>query len=384
MTPDLFASDSAHWLVPSPVAPRRRIPQRTDRPAALTVHQRIGMALGRDHARFGVALPLPFCRDANPLQQGWQAGVASQSERQPEASVAVRRWLQLRLQAWQQGVHFELLHITSTYLRQLEVPVCPITRLPLGQGTEPDQAAIVSRLRCDAGYAAGHLAMLSQRAHVAKGSHRFDAVAAIARELDEAAAQNQPAEARLGLDAAAWSRLAVLCSFVEPLAHDQACELPLLVLPPNRLRLFNPAQALQAFISRQLLSAGWSQRINAFEALLTGLPVRRAFRSFFQTLLPRVLEAGQSADLLEVRWAIEDAWRHEAVRQRWSRFARLLDADGCTALLKRASAQGLTPGMRLEHQADAEAVDGWCLASGGQTPLPSAPAAELTRELLLH
>ena len=61
------------------------------------------------------------------------------------------------------------------------------------------------------------------------------------------------------------------------------------MLPPNRLRLFNPAQALQAFISQQLLSPGWSGRINAIEALLRGPATRRAFRSFFQTLLPRVL-----------------------------------------------------------------------------------------------
>ena len=46
-----------------------------------------------------------------------------------------------------------------------------------------------------------------------------------------------------------WSRLAVLMSFVTPLPHEQAARLPLLVLPPNRLRLLNPVQALQAVVT---------------------------------------------------------------------------------------------------------------------------------------
>ena len=163
--------------------------------------------------------------------------------------------------------------------------------------------------------------------------------------------------------------MAVLCSFVEPLSHVRAAALPLLVLPPNRLRLFNPVQALQAFISQQLLSAGWSQRINAIEALMPGPPARRAFRSFFQTLLPRVLEAGRPADPQRVRWAIEDAWRHASVMQRWTRFALLLTPAKCESVLSRAASQRLAPaGFRLESLTDVDATDGWCLSSRGYVP----------------
>ena len=96
-----------------------------------------------------------------------------------------------------------------------------------------------------------------------------------------------------GLSAAQWSRVATLCSFVTPLPHHDACEHPLLLLSPNRLRLFNPAQALQAFVSRQWLKPGWSQRVARFEDLLPGVPLQRAFKAFFMALLPRALEAGR-------------------------------------------------------------------------------------------
>ena len=43
-----------------------------------------------------------------------------------------------------------------------------------------------------------------------------------------------------------WARLATLMSCCTPLSHSEAANLPLLVLPPPRLRLLNPVQAVQA------------------------------------------------------------------------------------------------------------------------------------------
>jgi hypothetical protein len=167
-----------------------------------------------------------------------------------------------------------------------------------------------------------------------------------------------------GLNAEQWSRVAVLCSFVERLPHDEACALPLLVLPPNRLRLFNPAQALQAFVSQQLLKPGWSQRISRFEDLLPGKALRRDFKSFFMTLLPRVIEAGRSG---EARWAVEDAWRASLVQQRWTRFAGQLTAAQCESLLARAAARKLATGL-VQRLTEAGATDGWNLATRGYVP----------------
>jgi len=375
MTPDLFADDSHNWFVPSPARRPRAGTANAAASAPLTLHQHIGFQLGWDHARHGVTPPRPHTLEPSSLQQGWHAGLACFGTHRPVPRRAVRQWLQLRLQAWLRGLNVELLHITPNHLHQIEVSVCPITREALGHAGEPAAAAAINRVRHDAGYAAGNLAVMSQRAHLAKAAHGYGSAWATAQALQ---AQGQtpaplgapiPAATRDGLSAAHWSRIAVLCSFVEALPHEQACELPLRLLPPNRLRLFNPAQALQVFISRQLLSAGWSQRINALEALLPGLPAQRAFRSFFQTLLPRVLEAKGALGAQESRWALEDAWAHPAVLQRWTRFAQALTPAECESVMQQSTAGHSAPdGVRFEPQADALATEGWCLATRGHVP----------------
>jgi hypothetical protein len=371
MTPDLFADDSHNWFVPSPARRPRAGTASAASSTPLTLHQHIGFQLGWDHARHGVTPPRPHALEPSPLQQGWHAGLACFGGHRTAPRRAVRQWLQLRLHAWLRGLNVELLHITPNHLHQIEVSVCPITREALGHAGEPAAAASINRVRHDAGYAAGNLAVMSQRAHLAKAAHGFGtawATAQALQALDQAADAAGPAT-RDGLSAAHWSRLAVLCSFVEALPHQQACELPLRLLPPNRLRLFNPAQALQVFISRQLLSAGWSQRINALEALLPGLPAQRAFRSFFQTLLPRVLEAKGSIGAQESRWALEDAWAHPAVLQRWTRFAQPLTPAECEALMQQSTAGHIAPeGVRFEPQADVHATEGWCLETHGHVP----------------
>ena len=367
MTTDLFAND----LFPVDLAAIAHPCAEPHAPVALlTTHEHIGFELGWDHAHHGVTPPAPYAQEPSPLRHGWLAGQAAFGARTLKPTAAARQWLQLRLHAWLRGRSVELFQVTPHYLQRLDVSHCPITRaaLPHVEGERRD--GTIDRVRNDAGYAAGNLAMLSAQAQVAKAAHRFDSAQAIARRLEAERARGHNAPVlQDGLSAIQWGRIAVLCSFVEPLSHARACELPLLVLPPNRLRLFNPVQALQAFISQQLLTAGWSRRVNAIEALLPGQPARRAFRSFFQALLPRVLEAGRPADPQRARWAVEDAWRHAPVMQRWVRFALLLTPVKCESLLARAVAQGLAPaGVRFEPWADAEATDGWRLASRGYVP----------------
>jgi len=207
---------------------------------------------------------------------------------------------------------------------------------------------------------------MSTKANHAKAGHGFRDAIQFVKEV-EAGALGGIA----GLTAAQWARVAVLCSFVEPLAHDEACALPLLVLPPNRLRLFNPAQALQAFVSRQLLVPGWSQRASRIEALVPGKPAQRAFRDFFQALLPRVLEAGRNIAPMEARWAVEDAWRNPLVQRRWASFARLLTAEQCETLVRRATAKKLGTGV-VNQLNDSQATEGWNLETRGYVPHTAA------------
>ena len=281
----------------------------------LTAHEHAGFELGWDYAHYRVEPPAPYRQEPSALRDGLLAGQAVFGLRTLAATRHVRKWLQLRLHAWLRGRSVKLVQVTPNYLQQIDVSHCPITRVALSSATLEASDASVDRVRNDAGYAAGNLAVMSTKANHAKASHGFrDALRFVqqieaprAPRADGAAAA--PMQGIAGLGAEQWARVAVLCSFVEPLPHEEACALPLLVLPPNRLRLFNPAQALQAFVSQQLLKPGWSRRVSRFEALLPGKALRRDFRSFFMTLLPRVIEAGRAGEGLLPRWVLEDAWR---------------------------------------------------------------------------
>lgn len=335
-----------------------------DGDAPLGAHAQIGFALGWDHAHYRVAPPVAYLGEASPLRDGWRAGQAAFSSRTLAATPQVRQWLALRLHAWLQHRSVELVELTPNYLKQIDVAHCPITRIALC--VEGDAiTATIDRVRDDAGFAAGNLAAMSLKAMHAKAARGARAAWQIAAQIEA----DGVAEID-GLGAAEWKRLAVLASFVEPLAHDDACALPLLVLPPNRLRLFNPVQALQAFVSQQLLTPGWSLRINRFEKLLPGDAVRADFKRFFMALLPRVLERGRLGGSPAARWAIEDAWRLESVLSRWTAFARRLDAVQCEGLLCQAAAKRLTTRTVVPFSS-VRATEGWSLPTRGYVPYRS-------------
>jgi hypothetical protein len=332
-------------------------------------HERIGFELGWDYAHHRLAPPPPYACEPSTLRDGLLAGRAVFGVRTLAPTRHVRKWLQLRLHAWLRGRSVELVQVTPNYLRQIDVDHCPITRVALSSATLGASDASVDRVRNDAGYAAGNLAVMSTLANHAKAACGFrDALDMVRRIEAEGLTQLG------GLSAEQWSRVAVLCSFVEPLGHPEAGTLPLLVLPPNRLRLFNPVQSLQAFVSQQLLRPGWSRRVARFERLMPGKALQRDFGAFFIALLPRVLESGRPADNAQARWAIEDAWRAPLVRQCWGRFARQLDAALCESLLQRAVAEGLAAGL-IVPMPDAHATEGWALETRGYVAPMPAPAA---------
>jgi hypothetical protein len=342
---------------------------------AASVHETLAFELGWDHAHYGIAPALPQAYESPSLCAGLVAGRESVRRRPLAASRPVQLWLQLRLQAWCLGTSVEPVQVTPRFLEQLEVSHCPVTRAPLD--SRRCGAAVIARLRNDAAYAAGNLAMLSAKAERASAAVSRTQALELAAEADGRGTGGGLS----GLTAEQWSRVATLASFVESMAHEQACALPLLVLPPNRLRLFNPAQALQAFISRQLLAPGWSLRMSRIEALLPAKEAQRSLQTFFHALLPRVLEAGRDLAAHEQRWAVEDAWRQPLVQQRWWAFARQLSAAQCEALVVRAHAKRLGQGL-LRALNDRAAVDGWNLEQQGRlagaTSVQRAPTRRAT------
>lgn len=318
---------------------------------------RNGFDIGWDHAHHGLVPPAELLHEGTPVTQGWMAGRAVFGRRTLPTTRATRQWLALRLLAWRRGIAFEGQQVTANYLAQIQATHCPVTRAPLGGAPGQPDAAVVERVNPDAGYAAGNLATLSQRAAQARQGM------ALASMVRQARAQEAGAPALHGLDAAAWWRLAALRSFATPLPfHDAAC-LPLAVLPPNRVRLLNAPQGLQALLTMLFAQAGWSARCRAVAALLPAHTLRHDFNLFVGALAPRVLEAGSDAPAL--RRALEDAWLHERVQRRWQHFVLSLGEAGTAALLERAAGAGLA-GVRTLTHAPEQAVEGWGLARRGR------------------
>jgi hypothetical protein len=283
------------------------------------------------------------------------------------------------------GRAFEGHQVTPHHLALIDATHCPITREPLTQATGAPTDASVDRVNNDAGYAAGNLAVMSVRANAAKGSHAWDDALAAVRAIEA-----QCVEHLDGLDAAEWSRLAVLMSFVTPLAHAQVACLPLLVLPPNRLRVLNPVQALQAMLTLQFTRPGGPRRVAELAGVVPP-EARDAFQVFMHTLLARRLAAGAGTDGAALRRAMEDAWLHPLVNRRWQRLALQLTEAQCEHLVEYAGRRGFAgEGWRwLPRDA---AVDGWALESRGYardqaatiSPLPPRRASRPAMPRMAH
>lgn len=363
---DAPATPAAAQALRGAPAARRHQPQGVDE---------VAFEIGWDFARHRLTPPVAHLHADNPVRQGWSAARVVFGARTLRPTLAVRQWLELRLAAWQRGRAFENVQVTPHFIAQLQVPHCPVTGSTLATGDAVAQSAhppVPTRLNQQAAYAAGNLAMLGETARAA--AEGLDWRQALAQaELAEAAGE----PTRRGLSAPQWRRLAGLMSLATPLDHAQAAALPLLVLPPNRVRVLNPVQALQVMLTLQFCQAGYARRLVGLAALMPSSELRQAFQVFMHTLLARRLAAGPAIEGAAMRTAMEQAWADALVQRRWQRLASRLTAVDCEQLLQRAARRGLI-GASQRWQAPEAAVEGWALDSAGlarRAPLQQAQSA---------
>lgn len=329
-----------------------------------------GFQIGWDHAHHGLVPPPELLLEGTPLGQGWRAGKAVFGQRVLPAQRSTRRWLALRTAAWRAGIPFEGGQVTAHYIGQIDAERCPVLRVALGGAAGAPEAAVIERLNPQAGFAAGNLATLSQSAVRARAG--LDLLETVRR----ARRAQTCGEAVAGLDAGAWWRLAALRAYATPLPFHEAARLPLAVLPPNRVRLLNAPQGLQALLTRQFMTPGWALRTRAIAALLPAHTLRHDFNLFIGAIAPRVLEAG--SDTARLRHALEDAWLNERVQRRWQHFVLSLGEAGTQALLERAAEAGLA-GVRTLNHAPEQATEGWALPTAPQRPAPRATPVRAQR-----
>jgi hypothetical protein len=342
-----------------------------------------GFEIGWDYAHHRLTPPADHLHGTHPVRQGWEAGRAAFGARTLKPSRHVRQWLELRLRAWLRGQAFEGVMVTPRFLAQIDVAQCPVTRDRLTHGADAPTDAVVVRVHVGAGFAAGNLAVLSRRAANARGGCSAAEAQAVARRMG---AGEQAAVA--GLDGPQWERLAALLRIATPLPHAQVACLPLALLPPNRLRLLNPVQALQSLLtllftggadpaaSRRTsgtgtpqTGGGYARRMADLGTLMPTPDARRCYFLFMNTMLARRLAVGWSADRSGLRVTMEDAWTHPVVMRRWEQLALRLTRADCERVVRLAAQRGLgAAGWRWID--DTAATEGWALESAGRA-IPS-------------
>lgn len=318
---------------------------------------RCAFDIGWDHARHGLVPPAEMLHAGTPVCQGWMAGKAVFGRRTMACSRHTRQWLALRLRAWRENVTFDEQAVTANYLGQIQAEHCPVLRTPLGGAPGSPDAAVVERVNLQASYAAGNLVVMSAQAAVARRGVDLQHAVRRSRQCESTGDSIQ------GLDAGAWWRVAALASFAQPLSLAEAAALPLALMPPNRVRLLNAAQGLQALLTQTFASPGWSKRCLALAQRLPEHTLRQDFNLFVGAMAPRVLEA-ESAPRAR-RQALEDAWLHERVQRRWQHFILSLGLQGTQALLSTASGMAW-PGLRVQELSASQATEAWGLTHAHQ------------------
>ncbi len=324
---------------------------------------RTAFELGWDYAHYRLTPPPEALADGHPVRQGWLAGSAVFGNRTLKPTPPVRKWLQLRFSAWRRGRVFEGTQVTPNFLGQIDVAMCPITRATLTHASGAGSDASVDRVCNQAGYAAGNLAVISVRANEAKADLGCRDALTVVKQLEASGLDTLD-----GLSALQWSRLAVLMSFATLMKHDEAACLPLLVLPPNRLRLLNPVQALQAVVTLAFTETQAVPRLRELMAHLPA-PARHDFQVFVLTLQARRLAIGMKTGGADLRHALEDLWTDAAVNRRWQRFALQLDEAACERAVRMAAKLRLG-GRGWQWMPQAAATDGWAMQTGAPPKPP--------------
>ena len=303
-----------------------------------------GDAIGFVYARYGLVPPAPCLWPGHPVREGWERGRRVMARRTRAATLAVTRWLALRLAAWQRGEAFDDHQITPQLLRSLEVAAsCPVSGRALR-----DDAQVVA-VDATRGWVAGNLALLCpELAARWAGLDWAGACAALAR------AEAAPEGLVDGLPLRQWRRIVALMALATALPHAEAARIPLHVLPPNRLRLVNPIQELQAVLTLQLSVPGWGQRARGIAESMP-LALRTEFNLFFNSLLAQALRQGQGPARAQMRDALATAWSDAVVQRRWARFAGLVDAALAETLVERLTREPM-PGLHVVRHGGVEAA----------------------------
>jgi hypothetical protein len=182
---------------------------------------------------------------------------------------------------------------------------------------------------------AGNLAVVSRQVAQARAALSPQDMAHIVQRL----AAGEVASVA-GMELPGWRRLQALTSLAIPLAHDQAAAQPLHVLPPPRVRLLNPVQGLQAVLTMVFTGPGYARQLTDLGTFMPHAQARRAYFLFMNAMLARRLSARGAVAPALVRHALEQAWSHPLVQQRWQALAQMMTPAQAERVLRLVAQRG--------------------------------------------
>ncbi len=268
-------------------------------------HVEVGRRLGYDLFQYRRCVSLERLTD--PLREGFQQARAAGARTQP-ADRFERKWLQLRWSAHNRNKAFDE-QITPSFIRSIDVEICPVLRIALTHGECAGTDWSVDRLNNDGAYAINNLAVISTQANHAKANRSYEEVFALSSR-DTSTVGLQPGE---------WLRLAALmlgpCFANRP---EQAPSIPLAApIPPYSVRL--ALQLIQhVFTSLARTQSGKNLLIKHFKRAMADEPAYLRLCAFAEALhgaLKGVHEA-------------HDAWLQQPVMAALLRWRDALDREG--------------------------------------------------------
>lgn len=133
-----------------------------------SLSDRYAFLLGED---FGLnRLEPPSSWPSDEMAAGYRHG---RSRSPKHADAYLRKLLRLRVNAYARRLPFSSA-ISTGYLRKITVTVCPVSGVPLTQGTLSDTDWSLDRLDNGLGYVPGNLCFMSTRVNAIKGTSDFD------------------------------------------------------------------------------------------------------------------------------------------------------------------------------------------------------------------
>ncbi|MEF9928065.1 MAG: hypothetical protein RR983_15535 [Massilia sp.] len=124
---------------------------------------RVVFEIGQDYAHYGLS---PTETDNAAYMDGYRS--SSRRSTLP-ADRFVKKWLQVRTNAWRRNRHVEP-DFSVQLLRDIDRPTCPVSDVAFTYGTGQESDWSVDRIDNNGGYTAGNLVLLTTRVNREKGA----------------------------------------------------------------------------------------------------------------------------------------------------------------------------------------------------------------------